>query len=230
MYYGLGKFVADTSGELQLAGYGDNTAKINEENTAYEPSTVTAYIKNSSENTLENVTVTLNAAEEMTFSGEQTINVGNLSAGEEKQVSVFVPTSEFTSFEIKKDRFVLRKGKVRLSVNSDATKELFGEEISLNPVFKTDRYTTICELIKIEKGAKVTEKELKKAIIGCIIGDDDNYPFSIKNGHIEGETFFSRVAESLQLRQLVTMSNNKMSEDELTKIIDELNEQGEDFK
>ena len=87
MYYGLGKFVADTSGELQLAGYGDNTAKINEENTAYEPSTVTAYIKNSSENTLENVTVTLNAAEEMTFSGEQTINVGNLSAGEEKQVS-----------------------------------------------------------------------------------------------------------------------------------------------
>lgn len=153
-----------------------------------------------------------------------------LKRGEEKQVSVFVPTSEFTSFEIKKDRFVLRKGKVRLSVNSDATKELFGEEISLNPVFKIDRYTTIGELIKSEKGAKVTEKKLKKAIIGCIIGDDDNYPFSIKNGHIEGETFFSRVAESLQLRQLVTMSNNKMTEDELTKIIDVLNEQGEDFK
>ncbi|MGN0491806.1 hypothetical protein [Ruminococcus sp.] len=87
MYYGLGKFVADTSGELQLAGYGDNTAKVNESNTGYEPSTVTAYIKNSGENTLENVTVTLNAAEEMTFSDEETINIGNLSAGEEKQVS-----------------------------------------------------------------------------------------------------------------------------------------------
>lgn len=153
-----------------------------------------------------------------------------LKRGEEKQVSVFVRTSEFTSFQIKKDRFVLRKGKVRLSVNSDATKELFGEEISLSPVFKADRYTTIGELIKSEKGAILTEKKLKKAIIGCIIGDDDNYPFSIKNGHIEGETFFSRVAESLQLRQLVTMSNNKMIEDELTKIIDVLNEQGEDFK
>lgn len=88
MYYGLGKFVADTTGELQLAGYGDNTAKINEEQTGYEPSTVTAYLKNSSENVLENVTVTLNTAEEMTLAGgEQTINVGNLSAGEEKQVS-----------------------------------------------------------------------------------------------------------------------------------------------
>lgn len=87
MYYGLGKFVADTSGELQLAGYSDNTAKVNEENTAYEASTVTAYIKNSSENTLENVSVKLNAAEEMTLSDEQTINVGNLSAGEEKQIS-----------------------------------------------------------------------------------------------------------------------------------------------
>ena len=81
-----------------------------------------------------------------------------------------------------------------------------------------------------ESKKAATEKEIKKAIIGCIIGDDDNYPFSIKNGHIEGETFFSRVAESLQLRQLVTMSNNKMTEDELTKIIDVLNEQGEDFK
>lgn len=153
-----------------------------------------------------------------------------LKRGEEKQVSVFIQTSEFMSFEIKKDRFVLRKKKVRLSVNSDATKELFGEEISLRPAFKADRYTTIGELIKCEKGAILTEKKLKKAIIGCIIGDDDNYPFSIKNGHIEGETFFSRVAESLQLRQLVTMSNNKMTEDELTKIIDVLNEQGEDFK
>lgn len=87
MYYGLGKFVADTSGELQLAGYGDNTAKVNEENTGYETSTVTAYIKNSSENTLENVNVTLNTADEMTLSDDKTVNVGNLSAGEEKQVS-----------------------------------------------------------------------------------------------------------------------------------------------
>ncbi len=153
-----------------------------------------------------------------------------LKRGEEKLVSVFVPIAEFISFNIKKDKFVLRKGNVRLSVNSDATKEIFGEEISLNPVFKADRYTMIGELIKTEKGAEVSEKLLKKAIIGCIIGDDENYPFSIKNGHIEGETFFSRVAESLQLRQLVTMSNNKMTEEELTKIIDVLNEQGEDFK
>ena len=154
----------------------------------------------------------------------------NLKRGEEKLVSVFVPIAELMSFNRKKDKFVLRKGNVRLSVNSDATKEIFGEEISLNPVFKADRYTTIGELVKTEKGAEVTEKLLKKAIIGCIIGDDANYTFSIKNGHIEGETFFSRVAESLQLRQLVTMSNNKMSENELTKIIDVLNEQGEDFK
>lgn len=153
-------------------------------------------------------------------------NKTNLKRGEKKLVSVFVPIAEFMSFDIKKDRFVLRGGKVRLSVNSDATKEIFGREITLTPVFKVDRYTTIGELIKTEKGAKTTEKTLKKAIIGCIIGDEENYPFSIKDGHIEGETFFSRVAESLQLRQLVTMSNNKMSEDELTKIIDVLNEQG----
>ena len=88
MYYGLGRFVADTTGELQLACYGHTTAKINESNTGYEPSTITAYLKNSSENTLENVTVTLNNTDEMTIiGGDKTISVGSLAGGEEKQVS-----------------------------------------------------------------------------------------------------------------------------------------------
>lgn len=95
MYYGLGRFVADTSSELKLAGYGDNTATINETNTGYEPSTVTAYIKNAGENTLENATVTINATSEMNVAGEQTLNIGNLVPDEEKQVSWtvnFVPS------------------------------------------------------------------------------------------------------------------------------------------
>lgn len=85
MYYGLGRFVADTSSELQLAGYGDNTATINETNTGYEHSTVTAYIKNAGENTLENATVTINATSEMNVAGEQTLNIGNLVPDEENR-------------------------------------------------------------------------------------------------------------------------------------------------
>lgn len=56
-------------------------------------------------------------------------------------------------------------------------------------------------------------------------GDYDGYPFAIKDGHVQGDEFFSRVAESLQLRQFVSMSNNKLSEKELEKIIAILNEE-----
>lgn len=88
MYYGLGKFVADTTGELQLAGYGANTATVNADATGYETSVVTAYVKNASDNELQNVNVTLNAGDGMSLAdGQLTVNIGNLAAGEEKQVS-----------------------------------------------------------------------------------------------------------------------------------------------
>lgn len=88
MYYGLGAFVADTTGELQLAGYGANTATVNAEGTGYETSVVTAYVKNASDNNLQNVAVTLNTADGMSLAdGELTVNIGNLAAGEEKQIS-----------------------------------------------------------------------------------------------------------------------------------------------
>lgn len=88
MYYGLGEFIADTSGELQLGGYGANRATINEAGTGYETSVVTAYIKNASDNNLQNVKVTLNTANGMTLAdGQLTVDIGDLAAGEEKQVS-----------------------------------------------------------------------------------------------------------------------------------------------
>ena len=88
MYYGLGKFVADTTGELQLAGYGANTATVNADATGYETSVVTAYVKNASDNALQNVNVTLNTGDGMSLAdGQLTVNIGNLAPGEEKQVS-----------------------------------------------------------------------------------------------------------------------------------------------
>lgn len=88
MYYGLGSFVADTTSELQLAGYGENTATVNDEGTGYNTSSVTAYIKNAGDNALENVVVNLNTVDGMTLAdGQQNVSVGNIAAGEEKQIS-----------------------------------------------------------------------------------------------------------------------------------------------
>ncbi len=142
-----------------------------------------------------------------------------LKRGEEKRVGLFVPLGELKSYSPKEGKFVLRRGRVRLSLNKDATKEIFSAEIRLVPAMKVDRHLTVGELIGTPHGAKIAEKYLKKAIVGCIVGDDENYPFSIVNGHIEGDLFFSRVAESLELRQMVSMSNNRFSEEDLGEVI-----------
>lgn len=145
--------------------------------------------------------------------------------GQILKTKLFIAASEFMRYDVKKQKYVFYGGKVKLSVNSDAQSVLLTTDITLKPYLKADRYTTVGEIINKQNGAELVVKHLKKAIIGCIIGDDDNYPFSVKNGHIAGEEFFSRVAESLQLRQLVSMSNNKLSEQELDQIIAILNEE-----
>ena len=87
-----------------------------------------------------------------------------------------------------------------------------------------DRYTTVGELIARDGGAKIVKSICATPWWAVIIGDDATYPFEIENGHIKGEKFFCRVAEGLELRQMVSMSNNKLSNEELNKIIQKINE------
>jgi len=147
-----------------------------------------------------------------------------IKKGEKKEVSLFVPFKEFTVYDTIKRKYVLPRENVGLSVNYNAENEIASQNIMLAPSFNADRYTTIGELIKTEKGAEITKIYLKRAIVGCIVGDDDNYPFNIEGGHICGEKFFTRVAESLQLRQLVSMSNNKLSESDLKNVLNLIND------
>ncbi len=145
-----------------------------------------------------------------------------LRAGETKRVALEVSANELTYYDLKRG-FVLPKGEFRLAVCRDAETDIFSKSVRLAPKNKADRYSTVGEIIKSERGAEIVEKYLNAAICGCIT-DDENYRFEIVNGHITGDTFFRKVAESLQLRQAVTMSNNKLSNGELDKIIALLNE------
>lgn len=138
---------------------------------------------------------------------------------------LMIPVRAFMRYDVKKKKYVFYDGEVQLSVNRDAETVLLKTTVTLSPCRKVDRYTTIGMLIKSKRGAEIVIQYMKRAIVGCIIGNDENYPLKIENGRIEGDAFFSRVAESLQLRQLVSMSDNKLSEYELKKIIAILNEE-----
>jgi len=144
----------------------------------------------------------------------------HLARGETKTANIDIDPENVKVYDPQVGRRIYPKGKLVFSVNADAETPLLKTEA----VFvKYDRYSTVGEVIKSEKGARIVKERLKAAIVGCIIGDDENYPFDIKDGRVAGDKFFARVAEGLQLRQTVYMSNNKLSEEDLRVIINELN-------
>ena len=147
-----------------------------------------------------------------------------LKKGETKKVVVEIETDNFKYYDMRKNTWSLPKGEFTLSVNADAERELQKKDLRIGFDAPVDRYTTVGELIARDGGAKIVKKYLRDAVVGCIIGDDATYPFEIENGHIKGEKFFCRVAEGLELRQMVSMSNNKLSNEELNKIIQKINE------
>lgn len=145
-----------------------------------------------------------------------------LRAGERKKVAVRIDTREFMYYDTHNSGFKLPEGRFAVCVCRNAESEILSTELTLTNGSKVDRYTTVGEIIRTEKGAAIVKKELNKAICGCIT-DDENYSFDIRDGHITGDVFFRKVAESLQLRQTVTMSNNRLSNAELERIINLLN-------
>lgn len=145
-----------------------------------------------------------------------------LCAHESKVVTVEVDTENFTYYDVQSRAFVLPRGQFELCVCRNAREKIYGEYIALGDKSMIDRYTTVGEVIKDKRRAEIVSKYLNKAICGCIT-DDENYRFKIENGHIVADKFFSKIAEALQLRQTVTMSNNRLSNDELNDIIDMLN-------
>ena len=146
-----------------------------------------------------------------------------LRAGERKKVRVRVDAREFMYYDTHNSAFKLPVGAFRLCVCRNAENELLSAELAISNGDRANRYTTVGEIIRTEKGAAFVKKELNKAICGCIT-DDENYSFDIRDGHITGDVFFRKIAESLQLRQTVTMSNNRLSNAELERIIDLLND------
>lgn len=92
-WYGIGSMQVDTSSLISLSLTGDRTAIINDEGTGYNDITVSAYLNNTSEETIENVSATLELPETIILaenSGEATQTIASMAPGETQMVSWIV--------------------------------------------------------------------------------------------------------------------------------------------
>lgn len=88
-YYGISEMTKEDTSKISISATADTEAAINEEKTAYNPITVTAYLKNTGEETENNVSVSLNLPQTIKLADEyaKDVSCASMQPQEEKQVS-----------------------------------------------------------------------------------------------------------------------------------------------
>ncbi len=88
MYYGLSEFNSESSDGLVINAAADREVEVKEGNYSPNPFQVTAYIINAGEQLSSNTNVTIELPEGLTLvDSNETIEIGDLEIGQEKQVS-----------------------------------------------------------------------------------------------------------------------------------------------